>query len=61
MLVAAVGLPGVVTPDMVKQGATVVDVGINRTEAGASSATSTPDAADVAALPHAGSRAASAR
>ena len=34
MLVVAVGLPGVVTADMVKQGAAVVDVGITRTEAG---------------------------
>jgi len=34
ILVAAVGLPGVITPDMVKQGATVVDVGITRTDAG---------------------------
>src|SRR5438067_3280812 len=34
LLVAAVGLPGVITTDMVKQGATVVDVGITRTEAG---------------------------
>lgn len=34
ILVAAVGLPGVVTRDMVKQGATVIDVGITRTGAG---------------------------
>jgi methylenetetrahydrofolate dehydrogenase (NADP+)/methenyltetrahydrofolate cyclohydrolase len=34
LVVAAVGLPGVITPDMVKQGATVVDVGITRTKAG---------------------------
>jgi len=34
VLVVAVGLPGVVTADMVKQGAAVVDVGITRTEAG---------------------------
>jgi methylenetetrahydrofolate dehydrogenase (NADP+) / methenyltetrahydrofolate cyclohydrolase len=34
ILVAAVGLPGVITADMVKQGATVVDVGITRTEGG---------------------------
>ena len=34
LLVAAVGLPEVITSDMVKQGATVVDVGITRTEAG---------------------------
>jgi methylenetetrahydrofolate dehydrogenase (NADP+)/methenyltetrahydrofolate cyclohydrolase len=34
ILVAAVGLPGVITADMVKQGATVVDVGITRTAEG---------------------------
>jgi methylenetetrahydrofolate dehydrogenase (NADP+)/methenyltetrahydrofolate cyclohydrolase len=34
ILVAAVGHPGLITADMVKQGATVVDVGITRTEAG---------------------------
>lgn len=34
ILVAAVGRPGLVTPDMVKPGATVIDVGMNRTEAG---------------------------
>jgi methylenetetrahydrofolate dehydrogenase (NADP+)/methenyltetrahydrofolate cyclohydrolase len=34
LLVAAVGLPGVITADMVKQGATVIDVGITRTDAG---------------------------
>jgi methylenetetrahydrofolate dehydrogenase (NADP+)/methenyltetrahydrofolate cyclohydrolase len=34
VLVVAVGLPGVVSADMVKRGAAVVDVGINRTEAG---------------------------
>ena len=34
VLVAAVGVPGIVTPEMVKPGAAVVDVGINRTEAG---------------------------
>ena len=34
ILVAAVGLPGVVPTDMVKQGATVVDVGITRTDGG---------------------------
>jgi methylenetetrahydrofolate dehydrogenase (NADP+) / methenyltetrahydrofolate cyclohydrolase len=33
ILVAAVGLPGVITADMVRQGATVVDVGITRTDA----------------------------
>ena len=34
ILVAAVGRPGLVTPEMVKPGATVVDIGVNRTEAG---------------------------
>jgi methylenetetrahydrofolate dehydrogenase (NADP+) / methenyltetrahydrofolate cyclohydrolase len=34
ILVAAVGRPGLVTPEMVKPGATVVDVAMNRTEAG---------------------------
>ena len=34
VLVAAVGRPGIVTPEMVKPGATVIDVGMNRTEAG---------------------------
>jgi methylenetetrahydrofolate dehydrogenase (NADP+)/methenyltetrahydrofolate cyclohydrolase len=34
ILVAAVGRAGMVTPDMVKPGATVIDVGVNRTEAG---------------------------
>src|SRR5918911_373390 len=34
VLIVAVGVPEVVTADMVKQGAAVVDVGINRTENG---------------------------
>ncbi len=34
VLVAAVGRPGLVTVDMVKLGAAVIDVGINRTESG---------------------------
>ena len=34
VLVVAVGLAGLVDPDMVKQGAAVVDVGQNRTDAG---------------------------
>ena len=34
ILVAAVGIPRLVTADMVKQGATVIDVGITRTDAG---------------------------
>ena len=34
VVVAAVGVPGIVQPAMVKQGAAVVDVGITRTDAG---------------------------
>ena len=34
VLVVAAGVPGIVSADMVKSGAAVVDVGINRTEAG---------------------------
>jgi len=34
ILVAAVGSPGLVTADMVKPGATVIDVGTNRTDGG---------------------------
>jgi methylenetetrahydrofolate dehydrogenase (NADP+) / methenyltetrahydrofolate cyclohydrolase len=34
VLVVAVGRPRVITADMVKQGAVVVDVGVNRTESG---------------------------
>lgn len=34
VLVVAAGVPGIVTADMVKTGAAVVDVGINRTEEG---------------------------
>jgi len=34
VLVVAAGVPGIVSPEMVKSGATVVDVGINRTDAG---------------------------
>jgi methylenetetrahydrofolate dehydrogenase (NADP+)/methenyltetrahydrofolate cyclohydrolase len=34
IVVAAVGRPRLITADMVKQGATVIDVGITRTEAG---------------------------
>ena len=48
ILVAAVGLPGLVTADMVKQGSTVIDVGITRTEAGVMGDVE-PDVADVAA------------
>ncbi len=34
VVVAAVGIPGIVTPEMVKPGAAVLDVGLTRTEAG---------------------------
>lgn len=34
ILVAAVGQPEMITPDYVKPGATVIDVGVNRTDAG---------------------------
>jgi methylenetetrahydrofolate dehydrogenase (NADP+)/methenyltetrahydrofolate cyclohydrolase len=34
ILVAGVGVPGLITADMVKTGATVIDVGLTRTEAG---------------------------
>jgi methylenetetrahydrofolate dehydrogenase (NADP+) / methenyltetrahydrofolate cyclohydrolase len=34
VLVSAVGVPGIVTADLVKQGSAVVDVGITRTDAG---------------------------
>ena len=49
ILVAAVGLPGVITADMVKPGATVVDVGITRTDAGVSGDVET-GVADVASF-----------
>jgi methylenetetrahydrofolate dehydrogenase (NADP+)/methenyltetrahydrofolate cyclohydrolase len=49
VLVVAVGSAEVVTPDMIKQGAAVVDVGINRTEGGIVGDVA-PDAADVAAF-----------
>ncbi len=48
VLVAAVGLPGVITADMVKRGATVIDVGITRTDSGLVGDVE-PDVADVAA------------
>jgi methylenetetrahydrofolate dehydrogenase (NADP+)/methenyltetrahydrofolate cyclohydrolase len=48
VLVAAVGLPGVITADMVKQGATVIDVGITRTDSGLVGDVE-PDVADFAA------------
>jgi methylenetetrahydrofolate dehydrogenase (NADP+)/methenyltetrahydrofolate cyclohydrolase len=49
VLVAAVGVPGLVTPDHVKQGATVVDVGITRTESGIAGDVA-PEVADRAGL-----------
>jgi methylenetetrahydrofolate dehydrogenase (NADP+)/methenyltetrahydrofolate cyclohydrolase len=49
VLVAAVGLPDVITVDMVKQGATVIDVGITRTDAGLVGDVS-PDVDEVAAF-----------
>jgi methylenetetrahydrofolate dehydrogenase (NADP+) / methenyltetrahydrofolate cyclohydrolase len=48
LLVAAVGLPEVITADMVKQGATVIDVGITRSENGLLGDVE-PDVAEVAA------------
>jgi methylenetetrahydrofolate dehydrogenase (NADP+)/methenyltetrahydrofolate cyclohydrolase len=48
ILVAAVGVPGIVTADMVKVGAAVIDVGIVRTDAGLLGDVD-PGAADVAA------------
>jgi methylenetetrahydrofolate dehydrogenase (NADP+)/methenyltetrahydrofolate cyclohydrolase len=34
IIVAAVGVPKMITGDMVKEGATVIDVGVNRTDEG---------------------------
>ena len=34
IVVAAVGVPGIVTPEMVKPGAAVLDVGLTRTDEG---------------------------
>ena len=48
ILVAAVGRPGLITPEMVKQGAAVVDVGITRTDEGLRGDVR-PDVADVTA------------
>jgi methylenetetrahydrofolate dehydrogenase (NADP+)/methenyltetrahydrofolate cyclohydrolase len=48
ILVAAVGSPGLVTAAMVKQGSTVIDVGITRTDAGVRGDVEA-DVADVAA------------
>ena len=49
VLVAAVGRPAIVSPDMVKTGSVVVDVGINRTDAGLVGDVD-PGAAEVAAF-----------
>ena len=49
MLVAAVGSAGLITAEMVKAGATVIDVGMNRTEAGLVGDVD-PGAAEVAAF-----------
>ena len=49
VLVVAVGSPNTVTPEMVKPGAAVVDVGMNRTEAGLRGDVD-PAASDVAGL-----------
>jgi methylenetetrahydrofolate dehydrogenase (NADP+)/methenyltetrahydrofolate cyclohydrolase len=49
VLVAAVGKAGVVSKEMVKPGSTVIDVGMNRTEAGLRGDVD-PDAAEVAGL-----------
>jgi methylenetetrahydrofolate dehydrogenase (NADP+)/methenyltetrahydrofolate cyclohydrolase len=48
VLVAAVGVPAMVSPDMVKAGGVVIDVGISRTEAGIVGDVD-PGAAEVAA------------
>jgi methylenetetrahydrofolate dehydrogenase (NADP+)/methenyltetrahydrofolate cyclohydrolase len=49
VLVVAVGVPGLVTPDMVRPGGAVVDVGITRTEAGLVGDVD-PDVAQIAAF-----------
>src|SRR5947208_14975568 len=49
ILVAAVGRPGLITPDLVKDGATVIDVGITRTDAGLVGDVA-PEVAEVAAF-----------
>jgi methylenetetrahydrofolate dehydrogenase (NADP+)/methenyltetrahydrofolate cyclohydrolase len=50
VLVAAVGRPGLVTRDMVKPGATVIDVGVNRTDEGKLVGDVDPDVFEVAGL-----------
>jgi methylenetetrahydrofolate dehydrogenase (NADP+)/methenyltetrahydrofolate cyclohydrolase len=49
IVVAAVGRPGIVTPEMVKPGAAVLDVGLTRTEEGIRGDVD-PDVAEVAGL-----------
>jgi methylenetetrahydrofolate dehydrogenase (NADP+) / methenyltetrahydrofolate cyclohydrolase len=49
ILVAAVGRPGLITADMVRAGATVIDVGITRTDAGLEGDVA-PEVAEVAAF-----------
>jgi len=49
IVVAAVGVPGIVTPEMVKPGATVLDVGLTRTDEGICGDVD-PAVADVAGL-----------
>ena len=50
ILVAAVGRQGLVTPDMVKPGATVIDVGVNRNAEGKLVGDVDPAVFDVAGL-----------
>jgi methylenetetrahydrofolate dehydrogenase (NADP+)/methenyltetrahydrofolate cyclohydrolase len=50
ILVAAVGRAGIVTPDMVKPGATVIDVGVNRSAEGKLVGDVDPAVFDVAGL-----------
>jgi methylenetetrahydrofolate dehydrogenase (NADP+)/methenyltetrahydrofolate cyclohydrolase len=50
ILVAAVGRAGIVTPEMVKPGATVIDVGVNRTTEGKLVGDVDPAVFDVAGL-----------
>jgi methylenetetrahydrofolate dehydrogenase (NADP+)/methenyltetrahydrofolate cyclohydrolase len=48
ILIAAVGRPEMITGDMVKPGATVIDVGVNRTDDGLRGDVHFPSASDVA-------------
>src|SRR4029078_12133381 len=50
IVVAALGVPGIVAPDMVKPGATVIDVGLTRGEDGKIRGDVDPAVADVAGL-----------